>query len=163
MKQKQRLEASLGCTFGEPVRSEACHVTSPRHWRDFCCGIPGVYLIGEAGGFISASSFEGISSAMLCGRYLAQAFADGTSDQEILRRYKHLTRTLRLKLWLKTVKRGVLCSPMMRYFIMKSGIQSIARSTNCEYRENQKNPVRSCCGHSDQPLGICFCDSLEHS
>lgn len=125
-RQKARLEETLGCKLGEPVRREACLVTSPRRWSDFCCGIPGVYLIGEAGGFISASSFEGISSAMLCGMYLAKAFAMGTSDKDILRRYGNLTVSLRCKLWLKTLKRAVLCSPMLRYGIMKSGIQSIS-------------------------------------
>ena len=160
--QKARLEAAIGCTFGEPVRREACLVTSPRHLRDFCCGIPGVYLIGEAGGFISASSFEGISPAMLCGRYLAQAFAKGTSQADILRRYCRLTRMLRLKLWSKTFKRAVLCSPLLRYFIMKSGIQSITRSDAYEYRNNQKNPVGSGGGHTDPAVDLYFRNSLEH-
>lgn len=124
--QKRRLEEHLGCSLGEPQMREACLVTSPRRWSDICCGIPGVYLIGEAGGFLSASSFEGISSAMLCGKYLAQAFAEGTSKEDILRRYKRLTCPLRLKLWTKTWKRAVLCAPVLRYLIMKSGVQSVS-------------------------------------
>ncbi len=124
--QKQRLETMLGCQFGAPVKREACLVTSPRKWNDMICGIPGVYLLGEAGGFISASSFEGISSAMLCGRYLAQAYAAGSSQADILRRYRRHTLGLRLKLWTKTFKRAVLCSPLLRYFIMKSGVQSLS-------------------------------------
>ncbi len=130
--QKARLEAALGCTLGEVIRREACLVTSPRRWSDFCCGIPGVYLIGESGGFISASSFEGISAAMLCGMHLADAFACGTSDKDILRRYRENTFSLRLKLWTKTVKRAVLCSPVMRLGIMKSGIGSIGAAQGRE-------------------------------
>ncbi|MBE6657264.1 MAG: FAD-binding protein [Ruminococcaceae bacterium] len=128
--QKLHLQQTLGCTFGEPIRREACLLTSPRHWRDFLCGRPGVYLIGEAGGFISASSFEGISAAMLCGRYLAQAFAAGRIKSDIWRRYCRLTFPLRLKLWSKTVKRALLCSPFFRYWIMKSGLQSIKPEPN---------------------------------
>ena len=161
--QKRRLEERLGCSFGEPYRREACLVTSPRHFRDFLCGIPGVYLIGEAGGFISASSFEGISSAMLCGKYLAQAFAKGTSQADILRRYRRLTQMLRLKLWSKTFKRAILCSPLLRYFIMKSGIQSMTRSDVYEHQNNQKNPVGSGSGHTDYPVGVCLRHSLEHT
>lgn len=161
--QKQRLETMLGCQLGAPVKREACLVSSPRHWSDIVCGIPGVYLIGEAGGFISASSFEGISSAMLCGQYLAEAFAHGTSKEDILRRYQHLTRALRLKLWTKTVKRAVLCSPILRYCIMKSGIQSITRSDVYEHQNNQKNTVSSCRGHSDRSVDIHLRDSLEHA
>lgn len=161
--QKQRLETMLGCRLGAPVKREACLVSSPRHWSDIVCGIPGVYLIGEAGGFISASSFEGISSAMLCGQYLAEAFAHGTSKEDILRRYQHLTRVLRLKLWTKTVKRAVLCSPILRYCIMKSGIQSITRSDVYEHQNNQKNTVSSCRSHSDRSVDIHLCDSLEHA
>ncbi|MBR5871946.1 MAG: FAD-binding protein [Clostridia bacterium] len=125
-KQKERLEAHLGCRFENAVKREACLVTSPRKWSDFCCGKSGVYLIGEAGGFISASSFEGISSAMLGGMHLADAFSAGMSHDNILRRYRKNTFSLRLKLWTKTVKRRVLCSPILRYWIMKSGVQSIA-------------------------------------
>lgn len=123
--QKMRLEGTLNCRLGNAVRREACLLSAPRRWSDIICGIPGVYLIGEAGGFISASSFEGISSAMLCGQYLADAFAHGTSDDNILRRYKRNTFGLRVKLWAKMVKRAVLCSPFLRYIIMKSGLQSI--------------------------------------
>lgn len=160
--QKQRLEERLGCTLGEPFMSEACLVTSPRHFRDFICGIPGVYLIGEAGGFISASSFEGISAAMLCGRYLAQAFAKGSTQADILRRYRRLTQMLRLKLWSKTFKRAILCSPLLRYFIMKSGIQSMTRSDVYEHQNNQKNPIGSGGGHTDPAVGLYFRNSLEH-
>ena len=36
----------------------------PASFRDFCKGEKGIFLIGEAAGFISASSLEGISSAI---------------------------------------------------------------------------------------------------
>ena len=48
-------------------------------------GADGVYLIGEAAGFISASSFEGISSAMGSGSALAflavQLFREENNDR----------------------------------------------------------------------------------
>ena len=125
--QKSRLEAFLKNSFGIPVKREACLVTSPRRASDFCCGNPNVYLLGEAAGFISSSSFEGISSAIESGKLLAEAFSKGTTPEKILRLYRKKTAKLRLKLLTKTFKRWVLCSPLLRYAIMKSGVQSIKK------------------------------------
>jgi flavin-dependent dehydrogenase len=125
--QKSRLEAHLGHSFGEPVHREGCFVASPRKWRDFLVGKAGVYLCGEAAGFISASSFEGISSAILSGKLLAESFLDGQSAEEILRLYRRKTLGLRLKLWCKIPKMRILCSPTLRSLIMRSGVQSVKR------------------------------------
>ncbi len=119
--QKQRLEQHLGVQLGEPIKTEACQVCSPRKMRDFVTGRDGVYLVGEAAGLISASSFEGISSAMLSGRMLAEAF----TKKDTARAYRAATRRLRCKLWGKTFKRSVLCSPVLRKAIMRSGVQSV--------------------------------------
>lgn len=125
--QKSRLEEHLGQAFGDPVRREGCFVSSPRKWRDFIPGRAGVYLCGEAAGFISASSFEGISSAILSGKLLAESFLGGRNAEEILRMYRRKTFGLRLKLWCKIPKMRILCSPILRSLIMRSGIQSVKR------------------------------------
>ncbi len=130
-KQKERLENFLGNKFGEPVKTEACLVSSPRKMRDFTLGKnfnqKGVYLIGEAAGFISSSSFEGISSAILSGKYLSEAFSRGKDPKTVLKIYKKKTLGLRLKLCLKNPKRFVICNPVLRNFVMKSGIQSVEK------------------------------------
>lgn len=125
--QKARFEEMAGTKFGDAVKREACLVTSPRRFSDFNCGKESVYLLGEAAGFISSSSFEGISSAIISGKLLAKAFADGKNDRHILRNYKRSTLPLRLKLLTKIFKRKVLCSPILRFLILKSGIQSIEK------------------------------------
>jgi flavin-dependent dehydrogenase len=125
--QKSRLEEHLGQAFGDPVRREGCFVSSPRKWRDFIPGRAGVYLCGEAAGFISASSFEGISSAILSGKLLAEAFLSGQNAEEIIRQYRRKTLGLRLKLWCKIPKMRILCSPTLRSLIMRSGVQSVKR------------------------------------
>lgn len=126
-RQKARLEKFIKTSFGEPVKKEACLVTSPRKMSDFCCGKGSVYLLGEAAGFISSSSFEGISGAMLSAKLLAEAFEKGKDHRAVLRIYRKKTHSLRLKLFTKTFKRFVLCSPPLRRIIMKSGIQSIKK------------------------------------
>ena len=123
--QKKHLEEKLGCSLGEPIKREACLLSSPRRLRDFIVGKPGVYLVGEAAGFVSASSFEGISSAFLSGRALADACLNGKTAEEILQLYRKNTASLRWKLYWKTIKRWVLCTPILRRMIMKSGIQSV--------------------------------------
>lgn len=123
--QKSRLEDHLGNSFGKVVRREGCFVASPRRWRDFLPGKIGMYLCGEAAGFISASSFEGISSAILSGKLLAEAFLGGTDPRDVLRLYRRKTFRLRLKLWCKIPKMRILCSPFLRSAVMRSGIQSI--------------------------------------
>ncbi len=124
-RQKERLEEFIGSRFGEAVRTEACLVSSPRAMKDFCTGRGGVFLLGEAAGFISSSSFEGLSSAMYSAKLLADSFKDSASFEEVQKKYLKSTRRLRLKLRIKAVKRGILCSPFLRGIIMHSGIQSI--------------------------------------
>ena len=126
-KQKARVEEHLGHSFGEAVKIEACLLTSPRKQQDFIFGKNGVFLIGEAAGLISASSFEGISSAFLSGKYLADAFASKSDPDKVLKTYKKKTAKLRLKLFFKIPKMKILCSPLLRKIIMKSGICSIEK------------------------------------
>jgi flavin-dependent dehydrogenase len=133
--QKARLESFLGNSFGDAVKTEACLVSSPRTTADFCTGKDNIFLLGEAAGFISASSFEGLSSAMFSGKMLADAFAEGGSLDNIHQIYRRNTNSLRCKLCLKSAKRALLCNPLIRGAVMKSGIQSIQPYTRTEKPE----------------------------
>ena len=126
-KQKKRLEKFLGAQFGEPIKTEACLLSSPRRYRDFLTGNGNAFLIGEAAGFISASSFEGLSSAMLSGKLLADAFSKAKNIHKAQRIYKKSAFTLKLKLYFKTFKRMILCSALLRTLIMKSGIARVKK------------------------------------
>ena len=85
-----------------------------------------VFLIGEAAGLISPSSFEGISYALLSAEALARAF-DSEKPKE---KYFLLTEKLRLKLRQKAYKRDILASPFLRNSIMRSGITAIKTPQN---------------------------------
>ena len=124
--QKERLESFLNNSFGEAIKTEACLVSSPRKMKDFSTGKGNVFLLGEAAGFISASSFEGLSSAMYSGKVLADAISQSATYEKAQKAYRKNTRSLRIKLRLKSVKRAILCSPFLRKIIMKSGIQTIS-------------------------------------
>ena len=120
--QKQRLER-LGLRFGEPEKTEACLVYRPKGFGDFCCGRDGVFLIGEAAGFISPSSLEGFSYAIDSGLALAQCFLKG--EKALHSRYRRSTLKLRLKLFSKVMKSPFMYNPFLRMMVMKSGISSI--------------------------------------
>ena len=136
-RQKTRLEHFLGYSFGTAVKTEACLVSSPRKMKDFCIGQGRVFLLGEAAGFISASSFEGLSYAMHSGKILADAFVAGKSYEDVQTLYRKNTRSLRFKLRIKSVKRALLFHPFVRNIIMRSGIQSISPYKK---REKQDKP-----------------------
>lgn len=126
-KQKNRFEEFTGVKLGTPIRTEACLVTSPQKMSDFVLGKDNIFLVGEAAGFISASSFEGIGNAILSAKLLADSFAKSNQPKEIQKAYRKATVRLRSKLLGKIFKKHVLCSPFLRLLIMKSGIKSIKK------------------------------------
>lgn len=126
--QKKRLADFLGYDLSAPVKTEACMTYRPKKPADFKTGEDGVYLIGEAAGFISASSFEGISSAIISGNLLAQAFLRGGDPVGIAKSYHKKTFALRAKLTLKIFKRWFMYTPFARKWIMASGLDCITVS-----------------------------------
>ena len=125
--QRSHLETYLGIKLGPPIKREACLLTSIRSAKDLILGKDRVFLIGEAAGLVSPSSFEGFSSAFLSGKYLADSFSAGTDADQILRYYRRKTMKLRVKLLCKIAKKKILCAPLLRKMIMKSGICSIQK------------------------------------
>ena len=125
--QKRRIEGKYGISFGEPLKTEACKVYRPRKMRDFRTGSDGVFLIGEASGLISPSSFEGISSAILSAKALAASILDGGN---IAHAYRRRTLTLRLKMRLKCIKRLFMYVPALRRCVMRLGLMSIKVETD---------------------------------
>lgn len=122
--QKARL-AERGFCFGEPLRTEACEVVRPAAPSDFKCGRNGAFLVGEAAGFISASSLEGISFAFDSARALADVLNRCGCDASANRRYARATAGLRSKALAKIAKSRIIDSPHLRGLIMRFGIGTI--------------------------------------
>lgn len=120
--QKRKLSA-YGFSFGNPVKTEACLVFCPASPFQFCTGEKGVFLIGEAAGFISPSSLEGISSGMKSGRILSGILNSGSDFPNA--EYRRQTRNIRLHLTLKLIKRPFMYHPFLRKLVMRSGITGI--------------------------------------
>lgn len=107
--------------FGEPLLTEACLVNSPRSIQEIECGKENIFLIGEAAGFISPSSLEGISYAMDSALALSKAM----KDRNVIKSYRSNCRKLKVKILLKQLKSIVLYTPLLRKLVMISKVDSI--------------------------------------
>ena len=129
--------------FGEVLERQSCLVSYPTHRRELCLGDgAGAFLAGEAAGFISPSSLEGLSYAFDSAQLLAQAFNGALSctvatregdsplladsPEELAACYRRLCRPLRRKLRKKTAKAAALYNPALRRLIMKSGLSALS-------------------------------------
>lgn len=112
-----------GFIFGTPIKTEKCLVVYPNRFRDFYTGNENIFLIGEAAGFISASSLEGISYALDSAEILSKILNNNHPKPNAS--YYQKTIQLRLKLYSKIVKAKILTTPLWRKLIMKSKIQHI--------------------------------------
>jgi flavin-dependent dehydrogenase len=113
-----------GFQLDDPIKTEACLVLRPCGPRNYCYGEKNAFLIGESAGFISPSSLEGISYAVDSGYLLSQCF--NRSTQSPYWQYRRGTRKIRMKLFLKYLKRPFMYHSFARKIIMKSGITSIS-------------------------------------
>lgn len=109
--------------FGLPLKTEKCPVVYPEKWRDFHVGNEQIFLIGEAAGFISASSLEGISYAFDSAEILSKIINNDTKNPN--KAYYQKTIKLRLKLFSKIIKAKILTTPFWRKMLMRSNISHI--------------------------------------
>lgn len=114
--------------FAHPTKTEACRVSRPHLTEGMFRGQDGAYLIGEAAGFISPSSFEGISYALSSGEALALAFNQNDSDVPIIRAYRKRTAGLERKVKGKCLKRPFMYVPFIRRVILKTGIGAMKKA-----------------------------------
>ena len=112
-----------GFHLDDPIRTEACLVLRPFGPRNHCYGGEGAFFVGEAAGFISPSSLEGISYAIDSGYMLARCLNE-EKDPNLA--YRRKTRKIRLKLFAKYLKTPFLYIPFTRKLIMKSGLSAIS-------------------------------------
>jgi flavin-dependent dehydrogenase len=129
--QKQCLR-DLGFRFGEVLKTESCLVLRPSKPNEFCTGRNNAFLVGEAAGFISPSSLEGISSAINSAYILSQVLNSRVKDP--CTAYHRKTLGLRLKLTLKILKCPFMYFPPLRKLIMAAGINSIEVIQNPQER-----------------------------
>lgn len=113
---------SFGIPLTEVIKREACLVNSPSSPTQIVEGKGNVVLIGEAAGFVSPSSLEGISYAIDSAVCASKSFVNREFS---LKRYKQLTFNLKLKITQKILKSVVLYTPWIRKLVLLSKIKAI--------------------------------------
>ena len=108
-------------------KTEAC-LLRVSGFSGFQTGNDRIFLIGEAAGFLSPSSFEGISYALRSGDILAHTI----DMKKPSRAYWGKTASLRHILQCKECKRRILASPFWRRLILLSGITAIKADTKAD-------------------------------
>jgi flavin-dependent dehydrogenase len=119
---KTKLKAH-GMQFGKTVFREGSLILRPRLQNQLSTGGNGIALLGEAGGWISPSSAEGLSYAFKSALMLAEALHSTLDGFE--KRYFDMAAKLRKNILLKNVKAHFIFKPLLRNIIMRSGLQSI--------------------------------------
>jgi geranylgeranyl reductase len=121
---KQRL-AEHGVSYGRMLGREGTVIMRPAAGRHMTTGCGDVLLIGEAGGWISPSSSEGISYAFHSAMHMADALLTAEPER-VAAAYRSKMRGLRANILLKILKSHVVFTPFLRRLVMRSGLQSIA-------------------------------------
>jgi flavin-dependent dehydrogenase len=125
------LKATLsrcGIKFGKTVFREGTLILRPVKQNQLFTGRQGIALLGEAAGWISPSSAEGLSYAFKSALMLADALRRSPDGFE--KRYQKQTRLLRKNIFLKNLKSIFIFNPVLRKIIMNAGLQSITVRRN---------------------------------
>jgi geranylgeranyl reductase len=120
------LKATLskyGLQFGKTVFREGTLILRPIKQNQLFTGRQRIALLGEAAGWISPSSAEGLSYAFKSALMLADALRGTPNGFE--KRYQKQARKLRKNIFLKNLKSIFIFNPVLRKLIMNSGLQAI--------------------------------------
>ncbi len=113
----------LGFEFGKTIWREGAFILRPVKTKQVSTGKKGIALLGEAAGWISPSSAEGLSYAFKSALLLAEALRKTPDGFE--RRYHEKTKTLRRNIFLKNLKSHFIFNPTLRKTVMRSNLQSM--------------------------------------
>jgi flavin-dependent dehydrogenase len=109
--------------FGKATWRQGTLLLRPDSSRQVSTGTNGIVLLGEAAGWISPSSAEGLSYAFRSAQFLAEVLHAGLNDVE--RRYHRATAPLRRNVFLKSLKSRVVFNARLRRLVMTLGLRSM--------------------------------------
>jgi flavin-dependent dehydrogenase len=112
-----------GFEFGPCVKRNGAYLLRPEKLDQIYLGKANVALIGEAAGWISPSSAEGLSYSFRSAYALANAIQQHPDN--IIAEYYRNTNKLRLNIKLKHLKSPFMYNTFLRKIAMKSGLMSM--------------------------------------
>jgi len=118
----QKLQA-YGYKSGKSVRKNSAIILRPTRIKHLYTGEGNIALIGEAAGFISPSSAEGISYALKSALLLAKSLEDGLAGFN--HQYRIAAKPIMKNIYMKNLKCPFMYKNFFRKQIMKSGLKSL--------------------------------------
>lgn len=112
-----------GFEFGPCVKRNGAYLLRPEKLNQINLGKDNIALIGEAAGWISPSSAEGLSYSFRSAYALANAIQQ--SQDNMIAQYYRNTNKLRLNIKLKHLKSAFMYHTFLRKVAMKSGFMSM--------------------------------------
>ncbi len=109
--------------LGESVKRIGAYILRPEKTNQIFLGYGCIALIGEAAGWISPTSAEGLSYAFRSASALAQSMKE--SSENIIEHYYSKTWSLRLNLLSKNLKAPFMYNSNLRKLVLRSGILSM--------------------------------------
>lgn len=119
---KDKLER-YGFNLQDKVKRNGAFIIRPTSTGQLYLGQDNILLVGEAAGWISPTSAEGLSYAFRSSLALAQSFLE--SPDQILRGYTGKTQKLRANITLKNLKAPFMYNDNLRNLALKSGLLSL--------------------------------------
>jgi geranylgeranyl reductase len=119
---KDRLRDN-GLGFGKVIRREAAFILRPTKLEQLSTGTGPVALLGEAGGWISPSSAEGLSYAFRTALILAEIL--NKTPDNFQKCFHRKTESLRRNIFIKNLKSHFIYGRLLRNIVMKSGLRSM--------------------------------------
>lgn len=117
-----------GYRFDKKVKREGAFILRPQSMKHTFTGRGRIALLGEAAGWISPSSAEGLSYAFRSAVALAQSLVSITDTT--LEDYRKRTEGIRMNILIKNLKSPFMYNPHIRKIVMATGIQSL-KHKNC--------------------------------
>ena len=114
--------------FGTRLALSSAMIARPTSLLHLCPGAGGILLAGEAAGFISPSSAEGISYALKSAAALAGALEPGLTGAGA--RYRSAAWPLAATVGVKALKSSVIYGAATRRLIMRCGLGAIPEQQN---------------------------------
>jgi len=119
---KEKL-TNYGYKLVDSVKTKGAFIYRPVRLDQICTGGGRVALIGEAAGWISPSSAEGMSYSMRSALALAQSLESGL--EAFAGEYKKNTASLKRNILIKNLKSPFMYNTILRKIVMKSGLLSM--------------------------------------
>lgn len=119
---KEKL-SNYGYELVDSIKTKGALINRPVKLDQICTGKDKIALIGEAAGWISPSSAEGMSYSMRSALALAQSLGSGLDN--FAGEYKKNTASLKRNILIKNLKSPFMYNSIIRKTVMKSGLLSM--------------------------------------